>query len=147
MPTRTPPSNPPVDPLMLLPRHLPKGVKLVYEPAPPGGFVTGRNPYPKGTTEWRAFDLCREGNWIPWLWHFKTPEAYMLFMAEKAGVTLDRPTMGGGRHMIKPLHPNCTNTRNAPFGASGQGCYPWWGHTRKLGFSSGTVKKFQSVLP
>ena len=48
-----------------LPKHLPKGVKLVYQPEPLGGFTSDRNPYKKGTVEWVAFERHREENWEP----------------------------------------------------------------------------------
>lgn len=67
-----------------LPRTLPKGVKLVYQEVPPGGFTTGRNPHPKGTTEWVAFERLREGNWNPWLWEFTSFKAFLLFQAHRA---------------------------------------------------------------
>ena len=67
-----------------LPKHLPKGVKLVYQPEPLGGFTSDRNPYKKGTVEWVAFERHREENWEPWVWAFSSFRAFLLFQAHRA---------------------------------------------------------------
>lgn len=62
------------DPLMALPRHLPKGVRIVYV-EPKGPFTTGKNPYREGTAEWKAFERRREENAWPWRYRLSSVKA------------------------------------------------------------------------
>lgn len=66
-----------------LPHHLPKGVKLVYQEVPAGGFSTGRNPHPKNSIEWVAFERHREENWEPWVWSFSSFRSFLLFQVHR----------------------------------------------------------------
>lgn len=66
-----------------LPRKLPKGVKLVFQEEPLGGFSTGRNPFKKNTVEWVAFERHREENWEPWVWSFSSFKAFLDFQEMK----------------------------------------------------------------